>query len=61
LWFYISGLAMVIGAELNAEIHRASPWGKNPGPKIMGQRKRLGLAASREWLKRGSGPATSPA
>jgi membrane protein len=61
LWFYISGLAMVIGAELNAEIHHTSPWGKNPGPKIMGQRKRLGLAASREWLKRPSGPATSPA
>jgi membrane protein len=64
LWFYISGLAMVIGAELNAEIHRASPWGKNPGPKIMGQRKRLGLAASREWFKqhaKESGPATSPA
>jgi membrane protein len=64
LWFYISGLAMVIGAELNAEIHRASPWGKNPGPTIVGQRKRLGLAASREWFKhhsRPSGPATSPA
>jgi membrane protein len=64
LWFYITGLAMVIGAELNAEIHRASPWGKNPGPKIMGQRKRLGLAASREWFKhhpKPSGPATSPA
>jgi membrane protein len=64
LWFYITGLAMVIGAELNAEIHRASPWGKNPGPKIMGQRKRLGLAASREWFRhhpKPSGPATSPA
>ena len=64
LWFYISGLAMVIGAELNAEIHRASPWGKNPGPQIMGQRKRLGLAASREWCKQhpvAPGPATSPA
>jgi membrane protein len=64
LWFYITGLAMVIGAELNAEIHCASPWGKNPGPKIMGQRKRLGLAASREWFKhhpKPSGPATSPA
>jgi membrane protein len=68
LWFYITGLAMVIGAELSAEIHRASPWGKNPGPKIMGQRKRLGLAASREWFKhhareegRETGPATSPA
>jgi membrane protein len=64
LWFYITGLAMVIGAELNAEIHRASPWGRNPGPKIVGQRKRLGLAASREWCRhhpQGSGPATSPA
>jgi membrane protein len=63
LWFYITALAMVMGAELNAEIHRASPWGRNPGPKIMGQKKRLGLAASREWLKqhpRDSTPATSP-
>lgn len=64
LWFYITGLAMVIGAELSAEIHRASPWGRNPGPRVMGERKRLGLAASREWFKhhpRSSGPATSPA
>jgi membrane protein len=64
LWFYITGLSMVIGAELSAEIHRASPWGKNPGPQIVGQRKRLGLAASREWSKREpreSGPATSMA
>jgi len=51
LWFYITGLAMVIGAELSAEIHRVSPWGRNPGPIIVGQRKRLGLAASREWFK----------
>jgi membrane protein len=63
LWFYLSGLAMVMGAELNAEIHRASPWGRNPGPKIMGQRMRLGLAASREWFtrhNRAEGPAISP-
>ena len=52
LWFYITGLVMVIGAELNAEIERASPWVKNAGPKIVGQKKRLGLAASREWFKR---------
>ena len=52
LWFYISALVMVLGAELNAEIHRASPWALNPGPKIMGQRKRLGLAASRHWHAR---------
>ncbi len=64
LWFYITGLAMVVGAELSAEIHRASPWGKNPGPQIVGQRKRLGLAASREWFKRHPrepGSATSAA
>jgi len=63
LWFYITALAMVVGAELNAEIHRASPWGKNPGPKIVGERKKLGLAASRHWSKhhpRGSTAATSP-
>jgi membrane protein len=51
LWFYLTGLAMVVGAELSAEIHRASPWGRNPGPTIVGQRKRLGLAASREWIR----------
>lgn len=64
LWFYITGLAMVMGAELNAEIHRASPWGRNSGPKIVGQRKRLGLAASREWFKhhpRQPRPVTSSA
>ena len=59
LWFYITGLAMVIGAELSAEIHRASPWGRNPGPKVMGERKRLGLAASREWFKHHPRPSTS--
>src|SRR5687768_15530618 len=52
LWFYITGLAMVVGAELSAEIERASPWVKNAGPKIVGQKKRLGLAASREWFRR---------
>jgi membrane protein len=63
LWFYITGLAMVIGAELSAEIHRASPWGRDPGPQIIGQRKRLGLAASREWFKHHpkSNQVTSPA
>jgi len=62
LWFYITGLAMVLGAELSAEIHRASPWGRNPGPTVVGMKKRLGLAASREWFRhhpRASTPATS--
>jgi membrane protein len=47
LWFYLSGLAIVIGAELNAEIEHASPWGKRPGEKTAGQRKKIGAAAAR--------------
>jgi membrane protein len=59
LWFYLTGLAMVIGAELNAEIHRASPWARNPGPKVMGQKMRLGLAASRAWFKQHPRPGSA--
>jgi membrane protein len=51
LWFYITALVMVLGAEMNAEIHRASPWGRNPGPTIVGEKKRIGLAASRHWRR----------
>ena len=47
LWFYLSGLAIVIGAELNAEIEHASPWGKDPGEKAPGRRKAIGAAAAR--------------
>jgi membrane protein len=47
LWFYLSGLAIVIGAELNAEIEHASPWGKHPGAKEPGRRKAIGAAARR--------------
>lgn len=51
LWFYLSGLAIVIGAELNAEIEHASPWGKQPGEKTPGQRKRIGAAAARHYRR----------
>jgi membrane protein len=51
LWFYLTGLVMVIGAELNAEIEHASPWGKQPGEKAPEEKKRLGLAAAREYFK----------
>ncbi len=34
LWFYVSGLAVLVGAELNAELEHASPYGKNPGEKV---------------------------
>jgi membrane protein len=49
LWFYWSGLAMVIGAEMNAELEHAAPWGKAPGEKVPGQKKKIGAAASRAY------------
>jgi membrane protein len=59
LWFYISGLAILVGAEMNAEIEHASPYGKDPGEKVPGQRKKLGARAARayeEARRAGGGP-----
>jgi len=33
LWFYVSGLAILIGAEMNAEMEHASPYGRTPGDR----------------------------
>lgn len=52
LWFYVSGLAILAGAEMNAEIEHASPHGKDPGEKVPGQRKKLGSAAARAYEER---------
>ena len=52
LWFYISGLAILVGAEMNAEIEHASPYGKDPGEKVPGQKKKIGAAAARAYKKR---------
>ena len=49
LWFYISSLAILAGAELNAEIEHASPHGKNPGEKVPGEKKKVGARAKRAW------------
>jgi membrane protein len=49
LWFYLSSLAILIGAEMNAEIEHASPHGKAPGEKVPGERRKLGAAAAREF------------
>jgi membrane protein len=50
LWFYISGAVILLGAEMNAEIEHASPYGKKPGDKIPGQRRVIGPAAMRAWV-----------
>jgi membrane protein len=61
LWFYISAIAILLGAELNAEIEHASPHGKDPGEKVPGQRKKIGCAAKRDWEKRQKERQTAPA
>jgi membrane protein len=52
LWFYLSGLAILAGAEMNAEIEHASPFGKEPGEKVPGKRRLIGLRARRAYEKR---------
>jgi membrane protein len=52
LWFYLSGLAILTGAELNAEIEHSSPYGKNPGEKVAGEKKKIGAAAERDYEER---------
>jgi membrane protein len=64
LWFYISGLVLLIGAEMNAEIEHASPRGKDPGEKVRGQKRRIRERAMRRWTdwrrKRGEKPPSAP-
>jgi membrane protein len=52
LWFYVSALAVLVGAEANAEIEHASPYGKDPGEKKLGERKKIGPLAERHWQER---------
>lgn len=63
LWFYITGLVILLGAELNAEIEHASPHGKDRGEKIPGQKRKIGPAAMRAWVARrrarGENPPTA--
>jgi len=58
LWFYISALAVLVGSEMNAEIEHASPYGKDPGEKVPGQRKKIGAAAARAYAERKQSPPT---
>jgi membrane protein len=47
LWFYCSGIALLLGAELNAEIEHASPLGKDPGERVPGEKRVVGARAQR--------------
>ena len=40
LWFYLSGLVLLFGAELNSELEHASPYGKAEGEKVPGEKRR---------------------
>jgi len=52
LWFYLTGVAILVGAEMNAEIEHASPYGKDVGEKVPGERKKIGAAAARAYEQR---------
>jgi membrane protein len=52
LWFYVSGIAMLVGAELNAEIEHASPYGKDVGERVPGEKKKIGAARARAYEER---------
>ena len=61
LWFYVSGIALLVGAELNAEIEHASPYGKDVGEKVPGEKKKIGAAAQRAYEeRRASGVTDAP-
>jgi membrane protein len=61
LWFYLSGFVVLVGAEMNAEIEHASPWGKDAGEKVPGERRSLGAAAARAYAERQKERPVTPA
>jgi membrane protein len=62
LWFYCSGIAILLGAEMNSEIEHASPYGKDPGERVPGEKKVVGARAQRLYEeKRAKGEMPIPA
>jgi membrane protein len=61
LWFYVSGIAMLLGAEMNALIEHSSPEGKDPGEKVKGEKKAERLSAEAAAGARGSVLVLQPA
>jgi membrane protein len=61
LWMYITGLILIVGAEVNAEIEHASPWAREPAPTRPGERKKIGVVAERAFRARSQQqPGTIP-
>ncbi len=52
LWFYVSGIAILTGAELNSEIEHASPYGRAPGSKNAQGKRLIGARAERAFRER---------
>jgi membrane protein len=52
LWFYASALVMLLGAELNAEIEHASPYGKDPGERVPGEKRAVGPLAEQLYQEK---------
>jgi membrane protein len=61
LWFYISGTVILLGAEMNAEIEHASPYGKDPGEKVAGEKVKIGILAEQEYERRKAAGTVKPA
>jgi membrane protein len=53
LWFYLSGLAVLVGAEVNSNLEQASPYGKDPGERTLDDKPAIGEAPD--------APAVAPA
>ena len=60
LWLYVSGIAILVAAELNAEIEHASPYGKDPGQKAPSGRRVIGPRAARLAAERPAAPPPAP-
>ena len=52
LWFYVSSIANLTGAELNAEMEHGSPYGKAPGQKNAQGKLLIGARAERAFRQR---------
>jgi membrane protein len=62
LWFYVSGVAMLLGAEMNALIEHSSPEGKDPGEKVAGENEEKQQArAGAQWTMLAPAQQSQPA